>query len=78
MKSNNQINVLTIGLVLAIISPIFGAYILDEDKTNKLDAMITTFIPMSIGASMMFYVLFVKSDEEKGITSEIKSCEDLK
>ena len=65
MKSNNQLIILSIGLVLAMTSPIGGLMILDEDKTNKIDAMIITFIPMSIGASMMFYTMYVKSDEEK-------------
>lgn len=72
MKAYNQLKILSIGMILALISPASGMFILDEDKTNKINAMIITFIPMSIGALMIFYVLFVKSDEEKLETKEVQ------
>lgn len=57
MNETHASTILFLGMIIAVFSPVIGDAILDEDSTQKINALIFTFIPLGIGASMMAYGL---------------------
>lgn len=65
MNETHAHTILFLGMIIAILSPVIGAAILDEDSTQKINALVFTFIPLGIGASMMMYGLHYKGEMEQ-------------
>lgn len=64
MKQTHVHMILFYGMILAVLSPIVGAVILDEDSTQKINALIFTFIPLATGVGMMVYAMRYRGNLE--------------